>query len=103
KVRESELFVDIEANKYVGGGAFVGTGVSFWDLTRSATFSPAWMLHFGVPLGDHPSHPIYFVGEGRLFFKHMDDVSNNYQFWAGLRVHFYTGAAGVADSSSRRR
>ena len=88
KVRESELFVDIEANKYVGGGAFVGTGVSFWDLTRSDTFSPAWMLHFGVPLGDHPSHPIYFIGEGRLFFKHMDDVSNNYQFWAGLRVHF---------------
>jgi hypothetical protein len=38
-------------------------------------------------LGTHPAHPVYFVGEGRLFFKQIDDVSNNYQFWAGVRVH----------------
>jgi len=88
KVRESELFADVELNKYVGGGAFVGTGISLWDLTRSDSFSPAWMLHFGVPLGDHPSHPVYFVGEGRLFLNHMDDIQNNYQFWVGVRVHF---------------
>jgi hypothetical protein len=88
KVRESELFADVELNKYVGGGAFVGTGLSLWDLTRSDSFSPAWMLHFGVPLGDHPSHPLYFVGEGRLFLNHTDDIPNNYQFWAGVRVHF---------------
>jgi hypothetical protein len=88
KVRESELFADVEANKYLNGGSFVGTGISFWDLTRSDTFTPAWMLHFGVPLGHHPAHPVYFVGEGRLFFDHIDDVSNNYQLWAGVRVHF---------------
>jgi len=46
-VREHELFVDVEANKYLSGGAFVGTGISLWDLTR-----------------------------------------NNYQFFAGVRVHF---------------
>ena len=33
-------------------------------------------------------HPVYFLGEGRLFFDEIDDVSNNYQFWAGVRVHF---------------
>lgn len=88
KVREHELFADIEANRYLSGGSFVGTGISFWDLTRSDTFTPAWMLHFGVPLGTHPKHPLYFLGEGRLFFDHIDDVSNNYQFWAGVRVHF---------------
>ena len=88
KVRESELFADVEVNRYLRGGSFVGTGISFWDLTRSDTFTPAWMLHFGVPLGHHPDHPVYFVGEGRLFFDHIDDVSNNYQFWAGVRVHF---------------
>jgi len=86
KVRESELFADVELNKYVGGGSFIGTGISLWDLTRSDTFTPAWMVHFGVPLGDHPAHPVYFVGEGRLFFDHIDDISNNYQFWAGVRV-----------------
>ena len=88
KVRESEVFVDVEANKYLRGGSFVGTGISFWDLSHSDTFTPAWMVHVGVPLGTHPSHPVYFVGEGRLFFNHMDDISNNYQFWAGVRVHF---------------
>jgi hypothetical protein len=88
KVREHEVLVDIEANKYVGGGSFVGTGLSLWDITHSDTFTPAWMLHFGVPLGTHPKHPVYFVGEGRLFLKQLDDISNNYQFWAGVRVHF---------------
>jgi hypothetical protein len=47
----------------------------------------ARMLHFGVPLATHPKHPLYFLGEGRLFFDHIDDISNNYQFWVGVRVH----------------
>jgi hypothetical protein len=85
KVNEHQLFVDIEANKYLSAGAFVGTGISFWDITRSDSFSPAWLLHFGVPLG---THPVYFIGEGRLFLNEIDDVSNNYQVWGGLRIHF---------------
>jgi hypothetical protein len=85
KVREHEVLVDVEANKYLSGGAFLGTGISFWDITHSDTFTPAWMLHVGVPLG---AHPVYFLAEGRFFLKELDDVSNNYQFWAGVRVHF---------------
>jgi len=85
KVREHEVLVDLEANKYLSGGTFLGTGISFWDITHSDTFSPAWMLHVGVPLG---AHPVYFLAEGRLFLKEFDDVPNNYQFWAGVRVHF---------------
>jgi hypothetical protein len=50
KVREHEVLVDLEANKYLGGGSFIGTGISLWDITHSDTFTPAWMLHFGVPL-----------------------------------------------------
>jgi hypothetical protein len=88
KVREHEVLVDLEANKYLSGGSFLGTGISFWDITHSDTFTPAWMLHFGVPLGTHPEHPVYFVGEGRLFLRTIDDVQNNYQFWGGVRVHF---------------
>ena len=88
KVNKSALFVDAELNKYLAGGSFLGTGLSLWDLTRSDTFTPAWMLHFGIPLGSHPAHPVYFVGEGRLFLDHIDDVADNYQFWGGVRVHF---------------
>jgi hypothetical protein len=39
-------------------------------------------------LGTHPAHPVYFIGEGRLFTDHFDDLSNNYQFWGGIRVRF---------------
>ncbi|MCX6538482.1 MAG: hypothetical protein NT151_06050 [Acidobacteria bacterium] len=88
KVKESELFVDGELNKYMSGGAFVGTGLSLWDLTRSATWTPAWLLHFGIPLSKGDRHTVFFMGEGRLFFDHISDVSNNYQVWAGLRVKF---------------
>jgi hypothetical protein len=88
KVKESELFVDGELNKYMSGGAFVGTGLSLWDLTRSATWTPAWLLHFGIPLSKGDRHTVFFIGEGRLFFDHISDVSNNYQAWAGLRVKF---------------
>lgn len=87
KVREHEVMIDVEANKYLTNGVFLGTGLSLWDITRSDSFTPAWLLHFGVPLGHHPAHPIYFMGEGRLFLKQIDDVPNNYQFWAGVRIH----------------
>ena len=88
KVRESALFADIEVNKYLAGGSFVGTGLSLWDLTRSDTFTPAWLLHFGLPLAKDAKYPVFFLGEGRFFFDHFDDLRNNYQFWAGLRIHF---------------
>ncbi len=88
KVKESELFVDGEVNRYLRGGSFIGTGLSLWDLTRSDTWTPAWLLHFGLPLTRSERHPVFFVGEGRLFFDHIDDISNNYQFWAGVRVQF---------------
>ncbi len=88
KVRESALFIDAEVNKYLAGGSFIGTGLSLWDLTRSDTFTPAWLLHFGLPLAKDAKYPVFFLAEGRLFFDHFDDVRNNYQFWAGVRVHF---------------
>jgi hypothetical protein len=88
KVREHAVLVDIEANKFLGNGVFVGTGLSLWDLTHSDTFTPAWLLHVGVPLGNHPKHQVYFMAEGRLFLREIDDVQNNYQVWGGVRVHF---------------
>ena len=88
KVKETALFIDAEVNKYLPGGAFIGTGVTLWDLTRSDTFTPGWLVHFGLPLAKNPRFPVFFIGEGRLFFDHIDDVANNYQFWGGLRMQF---------------
>ena len=88
KVTEHELFVDVEANKYLHSGAFVGTGLSLWDLTHSDTWTPAWMVHAGVPLSKGSRVKTYFLVEGRLFMDHIDDIQNNYQFWGGVRVHF---------------
>lgn len=88
KVQEHALFADVELNKYLSGGAFLGTGLSMWDLNHSDTLTPALMLHAGVPLNGAAKIPVYFLVEGRLFFDHIDDIQNNYQFWGGLRVRF---------------
>ncbi len=88
KVKQHELFADVEANRYLNGGAYLGTGLSLWDLTHSDSLTPAWMFHFGIPLGIHPAHQMYFVAESRLFLDQLDDYGNNYQFWGGVRVHF---------------
>ncbi len=90
KVKEHALFVDAEVNKYLGGGSFIGTGLSFWDLTRSDTFTPAWLLHFGVPVTKGARFPVFIIAESRLFLDHTDDLANNYQFWGGVRVHIPT-------------
>lgn len=87
KVREHALFAEVEANYYINN-AFVGAGLSFWDLTRSDTFTPALMIHTGLPLAPEARFPVHLLIEGRLFFDHFDQIDNNYQFWAGLRVRF---------------
>ncbi|MFN8065706.1 MAG: DUF11 domain-containing protein [Vicinamibacterales bacterium] len=90
KVREHEVLVDVEANKYLRqrGGAFVGGGLSMWDVFHSDTVTPAALVHVGLPLGSHPSHPTHFVGEGRWLLREAGDLANNYQFWGGVRVKF---------------
>ena len=86
KVKENEVFIDAEVNKYYGN-AYVGAGVSFWDITRvNDTYTPALLLHLGLPI---KPNKVYFVGETRLFADHsFKDLGNNYQFWIGTRVKF---------------
>jgi len=88
KVKESALFFDLELNKHMSNGVFIGTGLSAWDVTRSDTWTPAWLLHFGIPLAKGEKHTLYFLGEGRLFFDHIDNIQNNYLVWAGFRMRF---------------
>lgn len=88
KVREHALFVDVEANKYVGGNVFLGLGLSLWDVTHSDTLTPAALVHVGLPVAPDAKWPVYFLVEGRVFFDGVDDVANNYQFWGGVRIRF---------------
>ena len=88
KVREHALFVDLVANKYLANGMFLGTGLSLWDITRSDTFTPAWLVDVGVPLNKGSRVPVYFLVEGRVLLDHADDIASNYQFWGGVRVRF---------------
>lgn len=79
----SSLFVDAALNALVGRG-FVGGGVSFWDLTLSDTRSAALLIQFGFDLAH--SGKFQFVVEGRSPFKEFDNMDNNYQVWAGIRI-----------------
>ncbi len=88
KVRENALFVEVEVNKFVGHGFFLGAGLSLWDVTHSDTFAPAAMVHLGLPVAPNARFPVYFLVEGRAFLDSLDDIDNNYQFWGGVRVRF---------------
>jgi hypothetical protein len=92
KAKQEEVFADLEVNRYFGN-AYVGGGVSFWDIsrtraTRQGSYTPALLTHFGIPvgLGDR----VQISLEDRIFLKkqYRDDISNNYQIAAGVRVKF---------------
>jgi hypothetical protein len=80
-------FATLEVNRYIGNW-FVGSGFSIWDFTRSDLWTPSWDLRFGIPLGHHPKHPIYFLGEGRWYLDHRTHLDTHWQSWGGLRIHF---------------
>ena len=89
KVQEHEVFADVELNKHFGNRVFAGTGLSMWDLNHSDTWTPAWMLHTGIPLNSAGAKvPTYFLLEARMFLDHADDIRSNYQFWGGVRMRF---------------
>ena len=80
-------FAEVEVNRYFGRW-FVGTGASIWDFSRSNLWTPSADLRFGIPLGHHPKHPIYFIGEGRWYLDHATHLETHRQMWGGFRIHF---------------
>lgn len=80
----TSLFAEVELNRVIGGG-FVGAGIGVWDFNHTDNVAPSLLVHVGAPLA---STRVLFVVEGRLFLNQMDDVSNNYQAWAGVRYRF---------------
>jgi hypothetical protein len=81
----SAIFGDVAING-VGNKGFIGAGVSFWDLNLSDTRTVALLVHGGFAISQ--SGKLFIVVEGRAPFDQFDDLSNNYQFWGGLRVRF---------------
>jgi hypothetical protein len=86
RVHRSSVFAEVETNRYLARGSFIGTGLSLWDLTRPSLWTPAWLLHFGIPLSRSTRYAVFVIGEGRLFLARLGDVAGNYEIWGGVQV-----------------
>ena len=84
-LRDSEntsVFGDVAVNRLLGK-AFLGVGLSAWDLTESDTRSIALLLQGGFDLTKDGKWQV--VAQGRAPFSEMGDVENSYMVWGGLR------------------
>ena len=86
----SSLFAEVEFNKWFDRKGFFGFNVGVWDFTHGDMVAPTAGLQFGRQLWSAGAggNELHFVGSGRLFLNKLDDISNNYQFWGGLRYIF---------------
>ena len=84
------VFADLELNYTFDNGGYVGSGVGVWDLFDGDDIAPTLLLNFGAPISRYADDTakLLFVVEGRLFFDELDNIDNNYQFWAGVRYVF---------------
>jgi hypothetical protein len=86
----TSLLADAEIHYVFAQGAFLGTGLTFWDLTHGANATTGWIGTAGVPVwqNDARKHQLDFTVEWRQMFDRMSDPDVNYQFWGGLRYLF---------------
>ena len=77
----TSIFADAAVN-YAGGRGFFGGGLSYWDIGKdSGGIGP--LLQGGFDLDKDGKWQL--VGQARAPFSEFDDMSNNYQFWGGIR------------------
>jgi hypothetical protein len=75
------MFADAAVN-YVAGKGFIGGGLSWWDISKdSGGIGP--LVQGGFDLDKDGKWQL--VGQARAPFSEFGDLSNNYQFWGGLR------------------
>ena len=81
------LFGDAEIDFLFASGAYLGTGVTFWDVTRSEFITAGWLGTFGVPVwrSDERMNQALIAVEYRQLFDRLSDHDVNYQFWGGLK------------------
>jgi hypothetical protein len=78
---EHTLFVDAAVHALFGKGGFFGGGVSFWDLNDEERRTISLLVQFGFG-----TETLQFTAEARAPFEDLDDMGNNYMFWAGIRI-----------------
>jgi len=90
ETERTTLFGDAELDFVFGSGAYLGTGLTFWDFTHSENFTPGWLGTLGVPLwaSDARKHQLLLAVEYRQFFDRFSDPDVNYQAWGGLKYLF---------------
>lgn len=82
------VFVDTELN-YVGKGAFIGSGIGWWDITHKPTSTADWLVQFGVYLPSKVGwRPMSLFVQGRVPLNRVNDIENNYIVWGGLRLQY---------------
>ena len=81
------LFGDIEFDFMFARGAYLGTGLTFWDVTHSEAVTPGWLGTIGVPVwtSDEQLNQVLIAIEYRQLFDRGRDPDVNYQFWGGLK------------------
>jgi hypothetical protein len=86
----TSLFGDAEIDFVFRRGAYLGTGLTLWDITHSTIVTAGWLGTAGVPVwqNDARKHQLLLVGEWRQMFDPMSDPDVNYQAWAGLKYLF---------------
>jgi hypothetical protein len=86
----TSLFADAEFDVVFGPGAYVGTGLTFWDLTHSDSVTLGWLGTIGVPVwtSNERLNQALISVEYRQMFDRLSDPDVNYQFWGGLKYLF---------------
>ena len=87
ETERSSLLYDVEIDFMFGSGAYLGTGVTFWDLTHSDSATMGLLGTAGIPLwrSDERMNQLLFGIEYRQLFERLSDPDVNYQFWGGLK------------------
>ena len=90
EVARTTLFGDAEFDFLFGRGAYLGAGLTFWDLTHTEIVTPGLLATLGVPIwqSDVRMHQLSVVVEYRQLFDRLSDPDVNYQFWGGLKYLF---------------
>ena len=86
----TSLFGDAEIDYVFRRGAYLGTGLTLWDVTHGENVTPGWLGTAGVPIwrNDAAYRQLLLSAEWRQMFDRMSDPDVNYQFWGGLKFLF---------------
>jgi hypothetical protein len=87
---QSSVFAELEVNRWFAERkAFFGVGLGWWDFNHSDTDDGTVLIHFGRSVYEtQRGGKLFFMVEGRMFTSQIDDLSNNYNVWGGLRYIF---------------